>query len=45
MSLGVFLPINILEEFEKDRYKFLFVCLVEFAWGVIWSWTFAYREF
>lgn len=45
MSLGVFLPINILEEFEKDRYKFFFVCLVEFAWGVIWSRTFAYREF
>ena len=45
MSLRVFLPFNILEEFEKDHYKLFFVCLVEFAWGVIWSWTSAYREF
>ena len=44
ISLGVFLPNNILEEFEKVRYKFFFVCLVEFACGVIWSRTFAYRE-
>ena len=41
MYLGVFL-FNFLEEFEKDRYKFFFVCLAELA---IWSWTSVCREF
>ena len=27
MTLGMFPPL--LEEFEKDQYKFFFVCLVE----------------
>ena len=34
---------NLLEKVEKDGYK-LFVCLVEFAWETIWSWTFVCRE-
>ena len=36
---------NFLEEFEKDRYKFLFVCLVEFACETVWFWTVVCREF
>ena len=44
MSLGVFFLFSILGEFEKGQYKF-FVCLVEFAWEVIWSWTFVFRGF
>ena len=33
------------EEFEKDQYKFIFVCLVEFAYETIWSWTSVCRKF
>ena len=29
-----------MEEFEKDQYKFLLICLVEFACEAIWSQTF-----
>ena len=35
---------SLLEEFEKDWYKFLFVCLVEFPSEAIWSWTFVCRN-
>lgn len=31
--------------FEKDRYKFLFICLVEFPNEAIWSWSLVCREF
>ena len=30
MNLGVFLLFSLLEYLEKDRYKFFFVCLIEF---------------
>ena len=33
---------NLLEEFE-DRYKFFFICLVEFPSEAIWSWSFVCR--
>ena len=36
---------NLWEEFEKIRYTFFFVCLVEFTFEVIWSWTFVCRKF
>ena len=36
---------NPLKEFKKDRYKFFFVCLVEFPNEAIWSQTFVCREF
>lgn len=28
---------NLLEEFQKDQYKFFFVCLLEFTYEAIWS--------
>ena len=31
--------------FEKNQYKFFFVCLVEFACEAVWSWNFVYRVF
>ena len=31
--------------FEKDRYKFLFICLVEFPNEAIWSWSLVCRDF
>ena len=36
---GCYLLFNLLEEYEKNWYKF-FVCLVEFTCEIIWSWTF-----
>ena len=45
MSLGVFLSVQFLEEFEKDLCKLFFVCLVEFTCETIWSSTFVCREF
>ena len=36
---------NLLEEFEKDWYKFFFVCLVEFTCETTWPWIFVCREF
>ena len=36
---------SLLEEFEKDQYKFFFLCLVEFICEAIWSWTFVCRKF
>ena len=44
MTLGVFPPLQCLEEIEKGQYKFFFVCLVEFQSEVIWSWTFVCRK-
>jgi len=44
MCLGVFLLLQPFEKFKEDGYKFLFVCLVEFACEAIWSWTFVCRE-
>ena len=35
---------SLLEEFEKDQYKFFFVCLVEFSSETIRSWTFVCRS-
>ena len=32
-----------MEMLKKDEYKF-FVCLVEFTYKTIWSWTFVCRE-
>ena len=36
---------NLLEEFEKDRYKFFLIRLVEFICEAIWPWTSVCREF
>ena len=36
---------NLLKKFKEDGYKLLFVCLVEFAWEAIWSWTCICREY
>ena len=36
---------NLLQDFEKDKYKFFFVCLVEFTCEAIRSWTFVCKEF
>ena len=46
MSLRVFFFFffSLLEEFEKDQYKF-FLCLVEFTCEAIWPWTFVCKEF
>ena len=35
---------NLLELFEKDRYK-LFICLLEFPTATVWSWTFVCKFF
>ena len=45
MSLGCSLLFTFLIEFEKNQYKFFFICFIEFACGAIWSWTFVCREF
>ena len=45
MSLGVFSPIQLLEDLEKAQYRFFFVCLIAFTSEGIWSWGFVYREF
>ena len=34
-----------LEEFEKDWYKFFFVCLVEFTCEAMWSWILFVESF
>ena len=34
-----------MEEFEKDHYKFFYVCLVVFPSEAVWPWTFVCREF
>ena len=34
-----------MEEFEKDWYKFFFVCLVKFTCETTWPWIFVCREF
>ena len=44
LSLVVFLLLKTLEKFKEDWYKLLFVCLIEFSFEAIWSWTFVYRE-
>ena len=44
MTLGVF-PLQSLEEFEKDWYKFFIIHLVEIPREAIWSWTFVCRDF
>ena len=36
--------IDFFQKFQKDLYK-IFICLVDFVSGVIWSWTFVCREF
>ena len=41
----MFLLLRLLEKFKEDGYKFLFVCLVEFACEAIWSWTLVCREY
>ena len=45
MSLGVFPPLNLFKEFEKNQYEFLLVCLVKFTCEATWSLTFVCREF
>ena len=45
MFLGVFSPFELLEDLEKDQYKFFFVCLVEFPNEAIWYWTFVCSDF
>ena len=44
MSLGVFPPLNLFKEFEKNQYEFLLVCLVKFTCEATWSLTFVCRE-
>ena len=40
MSLGTFLPLQFLEEFEKDGCYLFSKCVIEFTCEAIWSWTF-----
>ena len=36
---------NFLEYFEENKYKFFFICLVEFSCKAIWSWIFVCGSF
>ena len=35
---------SLLEEFQQDWFKFFLICLVEFTYEAIWSWTSICRE-
>ena len=44
MSLGVYLPVHFLEEFEMDKCYLSSKFLVEFTCEAIWSWAFVCWE-
>ena len=35
---------NLLKKFKEDGHQIIFLCLIEFAYEAIWSWTFVCRK-